>query len=63
MIYYKVPDKMDNFYIRNSGYTLVKNELLTLKEAQRMKAPIDNLELVEISSRKTYRFFGCRFEM
>lgn len=63
MIYYKVPAKMDNFYIYASGYTLVKDELLTLKEAQRMKAPIYKLELVEISRQKTYRCFGCRFEM
>ena len=63
MIYYKVSDKMDNFYIRDSGYTLVKNELLSLKEAQRMKAPIDKLEPVEISRSKTYWCFGCRFEM
>lgn len=54
---------MDNVYIRSSGYTLVKDELLTLKEAQRMQAPIDKLVPVEIRRRKTYTCFGCRFEM
>ena len=63
MVYYKVPKEMDNVYIRQSGYTLVQNELLTLKQVQRMGVNINKLERVEISSRKTYWCFGCRFEM
>lgn len=62
MVYYKVTKHMDGAYL-TSGYTLVRGELLTLKEAQRINAPISKLDLVEVNSRQTYWSFGCRFEM
>lgn len=62
MVYYKVNDKMDGTYL-TSGYTLVRGELLTLKEAQKIKADITKLDIVEVNPRQTYWSFGCRFEM
>lgn len=62
MIYYKVTEKMADTYL-TSGYTLVRGELLTLKEAQRINAPIAKLDLVEVNPRHTYWAFGCRFDM
>ena len=62
MVYYKVNAQMADTYL-TSGYTLVRGELLTLKEAQRINAPISKLDLVEVNPRQTYWSFGCRFEM
>lgn len=62
MVFYKVTQEMDDSYL-TSGYTLVRGELFTLKEAQRIKAPIHKLDIVDVNPRQTYWLFGSRFEI
>lgn len=63
MKYFKVivPDKRDYF----TGYCTIKDELLTAKERNtRFPHLSDNVfKEVELSRKKTYTFFGARFEM
>lgn len=63
MKYYRViiGDKHDYF----TGYTTIKNELLTEKERNRKFRYLTNsvFEIVDISRKKTYFSFGCRFEI
>lgn len=63
MKYYRViiGDKHDYF----TGYTTIKNELLTEKERNRKFRYLTDsvFEIVDISRKKTYFSFGCRFEM
>lgn len=71
MKYYKaINDKDMIFADRTKGLAFVKNELLTetelKKKCERNKWNFDkivehNFSTVEISKRKIYWFFGCRF--
>lgn len=62
MKYYKVVigDKHDYF----TGYTTVLNELLTQKERNTKFRYLQDecFKIVEVSRKKTYIFFGARFE-
>ena len=62
MKFYKVvvPDKHDYF----TGYTTVKNELLTEKERNKKFRYLydDCFQVVDVSKKKTHWCFGCRFE-
>lgn len=61
MKYYKaLTDKHDYF----TGYTTIKNELLTPKERNtRFRYLQDDIfTIVEISRKNTYMLFGARFE-
>lgn len=66
MFYYKV---LQDFY--NGGDCLIHNELITKSEMKRLHKHLipDRLirkgiiELVEVSSHKTYWLLGCRFEI
>lgn len=62
MIYYKVPQQLDNKRTTN-GTIFVNGELLTEKQASKMGANLSQLEHIELSQRKTYWFFGARFAM
>lgn len=63
MKYYKVvkPDMHDYF----TGYTTVKDELLTSREKNRKFPHLfdDCFTEVEVSQKKIYWFFGARFEV
>ena len=63
MKFYKVV--RDNVYDYLTGYTTIKNELLTEKErARKFKAVSGScFQPVEVSRKKTYWLFGARFEM
>ena len=62
MLYYKVliGDKYDFF----TGYTTVKNELLTPKEKNKKFRYLSDeyFTLVNVKRTNTYSMFGCRFE-
>lgn len=61
MTYYKaLAEKHDYF----TGYTTVKNELITEKERNtRFRYLSDSVfQKVEVSKKKTFFMFGCRFE-
>ena len=70
MKYYRVKPEYDNKtrYTRNnhkqsiSNGILVGNELYTTKEYARLAMCPEWFEVVEISKRKIYWFFGARFE-
>lgn len=63
MKFYKVVvgDKHDYF----TGYTTIKNELLTEKERNTKFRYLydDVFTIVDVSKKKTYWMFGARFEM
>lgn len=61
MKYYRVKKEFDNRRKNNSDI-YIANELYTEKEAQKQNLNFNFLELVEISKRKVYFFFGARFE-
>ena len=54
-------DLLDN----KSEYSLLKDELLTPREryTQAANIPDEAFKIVEISRKKTYKFFGARFEI
>lgn len=62
MLFYKVikGDKYDHF----TGYTTVKNELVTQKERDTKFRYLtdDCFQPVNVSKKNTYWFFGARFE-
>lgn len=62
MLFYKVV--IGNVRDRKTGYETVKNELITEKELQKHFpiVPIDCFRIVNVSKKKTYWFFGARFE-
>lgn len=69
MQYYKVPKKLSDYAVLNNkkevSSTLVTNELLTVKEAEKrgVKTVLnEHAELLEISKNKTFFFFGARFQ-
>ena len=63
MKYYRVTK--DNVHDYFTGYTTIKNELLTEKERNTKFRYLkdDCFEIVEISRKKTYWFFGARFAL
>ena len=68
MTYYKATEWQDNLYTMQENYiTIVKNELYTAKEFERLcqntKYLKKNLfDTISVSSRKTHFFFGARFK-
>ena len=70
MKYFKVNQQVRRIAKDKNGYPYfetdwIKNELYTEREMQKLKEthfiPEGIFEQVEISKRKTYWFFGCRF--
>lgn len=61
MLYYKVKREADNTYLYNTDLVLVGSELFTEGERRRYKIPFSLLEETEVSQRKTFWCFGCRF--
>lgn len=61
MKYLKVKKDFDN-YRRNDGSIYVANELYTIKEAIKYGINYSFCDKIEVSSKKTYFFFGARFE-
>ena len=71
MIYYKVINDKDMIFPdRIKGFAFVKGELFTEKELREYcgrnkwnfdKIVENNFSEIEISKRKVYHFFGCRF--
>lgn len=60
MIYLKVKASADNKR-RHDGNIYVANELYTLREAEKLRINPAFCDKVEISTHKTYWFFGARF--
>lgn len=63
MKFYKtVKDNVHDYF---TGYTTVKNELLTEKERNSKFRYLtdDVFQVVEVSKKKTFWMFGARFEM
>lgn len=60
MKYYKVKPEADNKR-RSNGSIYVANELYTEKEAEKFKLNKAFLDVVEVSKRSVYWFFGARF--
>lgn len=63
MKFYKVAK--DNVHDYFTGYTTVKNELLTEKERNSKFRYLtdDVFQVVEVSKKKTFWMFGARFEV
>ena len=62
MLYYKVV--VGDVYDHQSGYTTVKDELVTPKERARQFPTLSDkcFESVDVCKRNTVWWFGCRFE-
>ena len=60
MKYYKVKPEADNKR-RSDGSIYVANELYTEKEAEKFKLNKAFLDVVEVSKKSVYWFFGARF--
>lgn len=64
MLYYRVLPQYDqrckNPRVRN-GNIYIGNELYTPREVERQKLNMKYLELVNVSKRSVYFFFGARF--
>lgn len=74
MLYYKVKHDGDQFVIDKNFNILVKGELFTQKEYEKIRYNFlkmgkgdailkSKFELIEIPKNKTYFFFGARFAM
>ena len=72
MLYMKVKPAADNFIINKKFDILVANELYTIKEFEKLRYEFlkmgrgtvelkDKFEIVDISRKQTYFFFGARF--
>ena len=59
-IYYRVKLQYDG-YKRADGGELVRSELYTQKEIERLNIPIKYLDKVEENKADIYWFFGARF--
>lgn len=59
MRYYKIKCG-DWGYVVNPDFTLLNNELLTPREAEKFKIPKIYLEEVNLSRSKVYTIFGMR---
>lgn len=60
MKYYKVKSEADNKR-RNDGSIYVANELYTEREKEKLNLNEAFLEVVEVSKKSIYWFFGARF--
>ena len=60
MKYYKVKAEADNKK-RNDGSIYVANELYTEREADKLNLNKNFLEVIEVSKKSVYWFFGARF--
>lgn len=60
MKYYKIKQDYDNKR-RKDGSILVGNELYTEKELEKYNIPTSYCDIVEVSRKDTYFFFGARF--
>lgn len=62
MLYYRVKDDAYDYF---NKYAVVKNELLTARERNTKCRYIsdEHFEAVQISKKKTFFNFGCRFEI
>ena len=66
MLYYRVKPEADQRYKNpaiHNGNIYIKNELYTPREVEKHHLNMRYLEAVNISRKKTYFFFGSRFEM
>lgn len=68
MKYFKTPARLDGMrYLLDAKkgiyFEFVANELLTVREAEKMHLNIAIFEPVEISRRKIYYSFGVRFAL
>ena len=66
MKYYRIK-KEKYFYNGKKSIILVRDELITLNEWNKLGLNADRLneyiELIEVSKKKVFWFFGARFEM
>lgn len=62
MRYCKIKPEADQ-KCRKDGSIYIADELYTIKEAEKYSINPAYYDIVEISQRKTYWFFGARFEM
>lgn len=60
MKYYKVKAEADNKR-RSDGSIYVANELYTEREADKLNLNKNFLEVIEVSKKSVYWFFGARF--
>lgn len=72
MLYMKVKESADNFVINKNFNFLVGNELYTIKEFEKIRNGFiamgrnpeilnDKFDLVNVSKKEVYFFFGARF--
>lgn len=72
MLYMRVKPGADQFVINKKHDILIANELYTIKEFEKLRYEFlkmgrgtmelkDKFELVDISRKQTYFFFGARF--
>ena len=61
--YYRVPASLDGRRSKTHGYELIAGELLTKKQCEKEGINPDRLEQVKLGPKKTYWFFGARFEI
>lgn len=62
MKYLKVKKEYDQYRLNGCMGIHIADELYTLKEVERYGVKTEYCEEVEISRKKTYFFFGARFE-
>lgn len=63
--YYRVPASLDGRGVNDKGkfFELIAGELLTEKECKKLGINTKILEQVKLGPKKTYWFFGARFEI
>ena len=61
MLFYKATKEVHDYF---TGYTTIKNELITQRERDtKFRYLKDSVfEVVEVSKKNTFWFFGARFE-
>lgn len=60
MTYYRIKKEHDNRR-RSDGNIFVGNELYTPREKEKYSIPDAFCDVIEVSRKKTYFFFGARF--
>lgn len=64
MLYFKIKDCFDCRRYGNSdkkGNFVIKDELFTYKEMEKLGIPFNWCNSVEVKKNNTYKFFGARF--
>ena len=70
MLYYRVPACLDQAPLykktrdgsrQRNGFFLIGGELLTASEANKINAPLDKLEPIQLKKTAVYSSFGARF--